>query len=237
MNIVQLIQDFESTDNETRSVAEGQLREAINKDPAALVLACSQGLAQKDLTDILRHRVCTLMESTLLQSANGTDELWKSFDNETRQQIKSNLLGTLACPNDEIRKITSNIVSLIFAAELQPNEWPDFLNTLTQAHQNTDIKKSAILTLGKICNQLKRKGSTLDKDLAELIFNGIFQGMQEDETDYNVKLITAKALDLSLTLVKLVFTQEVLREKTWKFLLSLLPTQITVRSSSMLYNV
>ena len=66
MNLTQLIEATESTNNQLRSQAEAQLLEARNQSPALFVLACSEEFAKKDLSDLLRPKAGILIKYTLI---------------------------------------------------------------------------------------------------------------------------------------------------------------------------
>jgi importin subunit beta-1 len=220
MSLAQLIQDTESTNNEKRKIAEEQLLEARNQNPSLFILACSQEFSQNNLTDLLRPKAGILIKYTLINFPDGADKLWASFDDDTRQQTKTNILGTLAYPNDPIRNVAADLISIICAIEFPFNGWPDLIPSLTQNTNNKDpaIKKSAILALGKLCDQFKIKKITLNKDIVNEILVGIYYGMQANETD-DIKLIAVKALTDSLIFVKELFDNQSVRQEVVKLLL------------------
>jgi len=221
MSLAQLIQDTESNDNQKRKVAEEQLLEGRNQNPSLFILACSQEFSQKNLPDLLRPKAGILIKYTLINFGEGADKLWTSFDENIRKETKTNILATLAYPNDPIRNVAADLISIICAIEFPFNGWPDLIPSLTQNTNNNDpaIKKSAILALGKLCDQFKIKKITLNKEIVNNILFGIYYGMQENETD-DIKLIAVKALTDSLIFVKELFDNQQVRQEVVRLLLN-----------------
>jgi len=143
-----------------------------------------------------------------------------NFDEDTREKTKRNILGTLAYPNETIRNVAADLIAIICAIEFPLNKWQDLIPTLTLNAKNTDpeIKKSAILTLGKICDEFKIKKVSLNNELVNQILAGIYYGMQAEESD-DIKLIAVKALADSLIFVKDIFSNMQVRQEVAKLLL------------------
>jgi hypothetical protein len=61
------------------------------------------------------------------------------------------------------------LISSIFVLEFQIRDWPDLLENLAKntAHENVDYQRSAIITLGFICEKMVLLGlNTVFKQLA-----------------------------------------------------------------------
>jgi importin subunit beta-1 len=219
MNLAQLIEATESMNNAMRSEAENQLLQARNQSPGLFILACSQELSLNNLSDVVRPKAGILIKYTLLNHPEGSDALWLSLDDQTREKTKTNILGTLAYPNDTLRKVAADLIAIICAIEFPLDKWPNLIPALTTNSKNNDpeIKKSAILTLGKICDEFKTKKINLSNELVNQILAGIYFGMQAEETD-DIKLISVKALADSLIFVQDIFSNQQVRQQVFQLL-------------------
>ena len=84
-----------------------------------------------------------------------------------------------------IKKAAANVIKILIllkaiseicAVELPRNEWPEIIGTLVSnvKAQQVEIKKSAVLTLGYICESLKfNKDQAIGDDDSQKILFGI----------------------------------------------------------------
>mmetsp|Transcript_41693 Transcript_41693/g.37109 ORF Transcript_41693/g.37109 Transcript_41693/m.37109 type:complete len:131 (-) Transcript_41693:2276-2668(-) len=121
------------------------------------ILACSEEFSQNNLSDSLRPKAAILIKYTLLNSEGGAEKLWYNLDSQVREKTKTNLLMTLASKSDIIRNVAGDLISIIFSCEVGKGHWNDLIENLANntGHEDAEIKKSAIMALGHICEKLK----------------------------------------------------------------------------------
>ena len=132
------------------------------------------------------------MGSLLLikQVYSGEGSTQQNLPKELKNELKSALLQGLIIPDHQLKKTFSSCLACISVYEFQQKEWldliPIFANNLS--HQDLNIKKAAIMTLGFMCEQLKEKNlnGLLENDKTEDILKGILLGMSKQETDSEV---------------------------------------------------
>jgi len=120
-NLAQLLQDTDSSNNQTRNTAEQQLRDARDQDPGLFVLRCSEAFKSHQLSDSLRPKAGILIKYSLLNSSTGPDALWKSLPPDINQQIKASLLEASSDPNEPVRNVAADLISIIYVIELSWN--------------------------------------------------------------------------------------------------------------------
>lgn len=74
-------------------------------------------------------------------------------------QVKNELLKNLITKDRNIKRLTADALASLAVHEFQKKSWLDLIPNLSNnlKHQDVEIKKAAILTLGFICEQLKDK--------------------------------------------------------------------------------
>lgn len=79
-------------------------------------------------------------------------------------------------------------------------------------HQDLEIKKAAIMTLGNICDKLASSGINIPATDIESILTGICIGMAKDQQNLDIKKIAIKALHDSLRFIKNVMERQEIRD-------------------------
>jgi importin subunit beta-1 len=73
-----------------------------------------------------------------------------------KEKIKKSMMMLLICKDIALRKSISGLIGVIAAIEIPRKEWLDLVDTLCKntTHQNFDIKRTSIETIGEICANL-----------------------------------------------------------------------------------
>lgn len=76
---------------------------------------------------------------------------------EISDNIKTELLKTLITKDKNIKRLTANAVASLAVHQFQRKSWLDLITNLAMNlnHNDVEIKKAAIMTLGFICELLK----------------------------------------------------------------------------------
>ena len=120
--------------------------------------------------------------------------MWVNLSAEIKEQIKTNVLGTLASPRKDARKGAAQAVSAIATIELPRGEWDKIIEVLTTNANGKvlEYKLASLETLGYICEELPNNGLSpihVNLILSALIFNLMSNTEVED-----VKLYALTAL-------------------------------------------
>ena len=75
------------------------------------------------------------------------------------------------CCNNCVKKASADLIATMFAIDIRDNQWPDLLGNLSKntQHENLEIKKAAIMTLGEICDKLNSMDIKLPTNDAEQV--------------------------------------------------------------------
>lgn len=102
-----------------------------------------------------------------------------------------------------------------------PNkEWSTLVSSLSTntTHANVDIQRSAVLTLGYICEKLATNSITPSSEDVESIMAGVANCLVDDQKNEEIRLTAIKALQDSIPL----FKEELQKETTRDFFLTLI---------------
>ena len=92
-----------------------------------------------------------------------------------------------------------------------PNKgWESLLLNLSQntKHQDVDIQRSAVITLGYICDKLATSDFRLSRNETEPILYGIQIGLSEEQQNEEIKLTALKALQDSILLLSEILLED-----------------------------
>ena len=94
------------------------------------------------------------------------------------------------------------------------NDWPTLLQKLSDNTDNQDegIQRSAVLTLGYICDKLSTSSLTLPKSEVEMMLTGIAKGLKETQTNSDIKKTSIGALQNSLAFLTELLEEEPVME-------------------------
>lgn len=82
--------------------------------------------------------------------------MWFDIDEQKRGQIKQALLLTLVTKVPTVRRATASGIAAICSLELPLKLWPQIIPILVNnsSHNDIEIKKASLLTLGFICEEM-----------------------------------------------------------------------------------
>jgi len=135
---------------------------------------------------------------------------WRNLDNGVRENIKAGVMQALASPVLDARKSAAQAVAKIAQVELPVNMWPTLVDQLLAnmsgpLSQNDNLKQSTLLTLGYICEEIDPK---VVEGRSDQILTAVVQGMRKEESNAEVKLAAAKALENALEFAKPNFERD-----------------------------
>jgi len=120
--------------------------------------------------------------------------LWVKLVPELKEEIRNNVLRTLASPYKSARKGAAQAVSAIACIELPRNEWDEIIDILaTNAQREVlEYKLASLETLGYICEELPINGLQVPK--VDLILSALVSNLLPQVNKEEVKLAALTAL-------------------------------------------
>ena len=176
-SITSILSNALSSVKSTREEAERSLEQlAINNFPGFLYNLGSE-LADESKDTKVRQMAATYMKNSIVY-VERFREIWVSqIDPEIKEQIKMQVLATLASEHREIRSAAALVIAGICKVDLPLNEkWPGLIESLCQNAFNVNIslRLAAVESLGYVCEELSLKtinSSSIDSILSVLIQN------------------------------------------------------------------
>lgn len=112
------------------------------------------------------------------------------------------------------------LISTIYVLDASKNEWSGLVSNLAKnsTHEDTDIQRSAVLTLGYICEKLATNTIKPSEEDIESIMTGVATGLMDEQKNENIRLTAIKALQDSIPL----FKDELQKENVREFFLTLI---------------
>jgi importin subunit beta-1 len=206
-----LIKQTFHLDNQTRSDAEKTLEQVSKENPALFLTACVSILQGENEVEQVRNLAGILMKRTLEMATEGAETLWVNLPAEVKAVIKELILGALGASSEGVKRIAANLIGMICAIEIPRKEWNDIIPLLVKNtnHEVIGFKKTAILTLGEICEQFKSK-QALEPEVVDSILTGICLSIKEDSVE--LKELGLAALHNILAFVEQHFSKKEVRE-------------------------
>jgi importin subunit beta-1 len=221
MNLVELIRDTFSGDNTIRSNSQKKIEELIITNPVQLSYAAAAAFTDESNLEQIRQTAGILINRSIAMAKDGPEKFWMGIDAQVRNEIKTCLLGTLATKSDNIKRVAAAVIAEICKIEIPLKEWQDIIPILAKntSHQDVEIKKAAILTLGYICENLKSNPGALEADKIDNILTSICLGLAPEETNLAIKQLAVKALNDSLVFMEAYFEKKEIRDFVMNLLL------------------
>lgn len=219
MDVQQLLQTAASATvgNEVRADAARQLEQAASEHFAAYMVMLAQALG--DTTQVAQdvRMLAALAMKNELSAKNDRDRGLKAqrwaegpLSSDQKQQIKSIALKSLTDVSPGICASASQLVAAIATIELPRGEWSDLtvlLVSMTSRDQYSTVKKSALTTIGYICESANPADPNLETQMNGFL-TAIVQAGNKDEQDQSVRLAAINALSNSLEFIRSNFERE-----------------------------
>ena len=127
----QMLQGLLLSENDKRRIAESQLQECLssNKNKEKLTLYCSLLMLKTNNEGVIQYCAIIIRKLFLPKEKEETNELYKSFSIESKNQLKINLLNALqSITKNSMRKKISDACICFFAVIKENKErWDEFL--------------------------------------------------------------------------------------------------------------
>jgi importin subunit beta-1 len=213
---------FFDSNQETRSRHEAALTNCMSTDPSLFVTLCTEYF-NNDETDLKIRITISTMLKLAIKPTKGNENLsiWMKISDETKTKVQETGLMNLVDDQDAIKNASASLVADVFACDcIFEKKWttllPNLRNNLN--HEDANVQKSAILTLGYICEVLhQEKITSLTNEQVDAMITGICLGLKQ----YDEKTITAlKALENSVNFL----TESIKNESVSDFIMNLLIT-------------
>jgi importin subunit beta-1 len=164
----------------------------------------------------------------LASQTEGNEYFWDLADRSTRKEVKDILLSNLVSPNPLVMRAGANVIAQIAAIEIARNEWLEIVNALAEnsMHEDLQIRRASITTLGFICEELKHTSNTVNSNTCEQILGSLLLGLSENSDLVEISLA---ALRESVPFLRRILENPYHCEKTFEYVLPLLSSPHTQR--------
>ena len=211
---------FFDSNQQTRSRHEAALTSLMTSDPTLFVTLCTTYFNNDEVELNLRVTISTVLKLAIKPTkGNETLSIWTKIPNEVKTKVQETGLMNLVDEHDAIKNAAASLVADVFACDcLMDQQWGNLLSNLSNNlnHEDQNVQKSAILTLGYICEVLHQENiTTLTNEQVDAMITGICLGLKQ----YDDKTITAlKALENSINFL----TESIQKETVSDFIMNLL---------------
>ena len=221
---------FNDMDMNVRSSHEEAITNLMRVNPDNFVQLCTSFFNDEKTNPVMRKTVSVVLKLGLANSPEN-QTMWTSISSESKNLIKESGLMNLVDSNDDIKKVAADLVANVFALDcLHDREWEDLLENLSNNlnHEDLNIQKSAILTIGYICEVLfNQKIKCLTHKQIDSMITGICLGLKS----YDEKTLTAlKALEFSICFLTESIKNEAVSDYIMNLLLRILNESIEAQN-------
>lgn len=193
-----------STDEKARQSSSQLLQQEKQNNPESFVLELSRILASNSNPVASRQLAGILLKNALL-NLNNEDFLanvWDSISELTKEEIRTNTLGTLAGEDRQVRLSATQAVASVARLDLSRKQWKSIIDILVTNATNINLsfKEASLMTLGYLCDGLDP--TTLETKEVDSILSVIAISMTPSETNLEIKSIAFRAFKNSLKFAK-----------------------------------
>lgn len=180
-----ILQNILNFDTQIRQSAESQIRKLALDDFGQFILNLSIKLSN-DNTETNIRLLCATLIKNLINDNIYINE-WITMNKELKENIKQQILATLAVCNDSIRKSASLAIAGICKVDLPNKEWNAIFDILigTCSNDNLTIQLTSVTTLGNIFEEITSNDIS-HSDILKIL-NGFF--VIFNNTTADIKLI------------------------------------------------
>ena len=163
------IQKILSSDNIIRKEGEFIIQQQLDLNFLSCLNNCCDILTN-EIEDQKVRQFCATFIKNILSKEEYINK-WESLDQNSRETLKTKILSCLASNSHEIRCATSLVIASICRIEVPKGNWNQIFEILssTAQHTNDNYKKSSIITIGYIAQDLKRTDLNQDQ-INKLLF-------------------------------------------------------------------
>lgn len=191
MEISHILQAGLSSDMTTRGQAEKTIDQMATQNFSGFLKLCSQELSNETKFIKNRQLAATLIKNMLIHMPNYVGK-WEQLPNSEKDEIKGNILSTLASQEKDIRKAAALVVAGkisvkigICKIELPMKSWPGIIDILVKncSNENENYRLSSIITLGYISQEITVQDLTSEE--VDKILTGILQNLNSSSNHIN----------------------------------------------------
>ena len=211
---------FFDSNQQTRSRHEAALTSLMTNNPTLFVTLCTTSFNNDEVELNIRVTISTVLKLAIKPTkGNENLSIWMKIPDDVKTKVQETGLMNLVDDNDAIKNAAASLVADVFACDcLMERKWVNLLPNLRNNlnHEDQNVQKSAILTLGYICEVLhQEKITSLTNEQVDAMITGICLGLKQ----YDEKTITAlKALENSINFL----TESIRKETVSDFIMNLL---------------
>ena len=205
-----------------RSHNEEFLTQFMSNNPNEFVSLCTSLFNDEAVISNLRQTTATVLKLALKPTkGNEKMSIWLRLSDDSKLKVRESGLRNLIDDSEIIKNSAASLIADVFALDcMTDRQWGDLLNNLivNLTHKDPNIQRSAIMTLGYICEVIHREGiRSLTSEQLDAMMTGICLGLKQ----YDDKTLTAlKALEYSLEFLMSSIGSETVSD----FIMSLLIT-------------
>ena len=211
---------FFDTNQNSRSRHEEALTSLMTVSPDIFVALCTSFFNDDKTPKKLRITISTVLKLGLKPTkGNENMSIWHLITQESKVLVQESGLMNLVDADESIKNAAASMVADVFVLDCQHDQiWGGLLTNLSNNlnHEDQNVQRSAILTLGYICEALHNEGVTnLTNVQVDAMITGICLGLK----NYDEKTLTAlKALEYSMNFL----TDSIGREAISDYIMNLL---------------
>ena len=146
-----------------RKAATAQLLHFQSTSPAQYLLSLSAALASAATPSHLRNAAGLAVKNALSARDSARQEEfaanWKALPEPTREQLKQQVLATLADQDKAARSVSAQVLAAIAAIEIPAALWNGLIPQLLQLvgqPDNAGLRQATLQTIGYICESIVR---------------------------------------------------------------------------------
>ena len=197
-NLSQILSLVFESDKNLRTSAEKEIENLCNVNLNAFIFELSKILSNEKERNDIRFLSATIIKNRIQSSS----EIWLNIDENTKTQIKNNILATLITTDYTVKKATALCIAGICSVELPKNIWMNIFDILINASQNNnpDIKITSLITLEYIFEDIrdKRLYVNISKDTISKITNMYYSILASNNKNDQNDIFIIRACLLSL---------------------------------------
>ena len=224
-NFIEVVKQlFSAPSNEERAKNEAILSQYMREQSDAFAEDSVREFQNASLPASVRVIVSTVLRLALrpVDREKGVS-IWLALAPATRDKIKLTSLACLIDGNEQVRRASANLAAVAFVLDITTERsWGTLLPALTEniGNSNPDIKRSAITTLGYICELLNTdKITDLPKQQIDTLLSGICLGLTGFSEISNTAVL---ALSNSIQFLSTTIQDEAMADYIFDLLLNLL---------------
>ena len=201
---------FFDRSQENRSMSEHKLTQFMSNSPDHFVLLCTQFFSDSRTPLNLRKTIATVLKLAVKPLAENRQlSIWTKIQPENKLKIQECGLINLMDEDNLIKAASASLVADVFALDcLSDRQWIGLLPSLSNnlEHKDPAVQKSAIMTLGYICEVLHEENINV---LSQKELDCMTTGICKKLTNYDENTLTAlKSLEFSLNYLSESLRQE-----------------------------